>query len=546
MDSLDDSSGYDSEYDELSRFKWLEQMDGKVLWTSPDGLETTTIGQCSGELISRPAIRHIFHEEMDGPSTEISSLGFGLFDRYGRLKPEFKTHSVKKGSGVWQDELDSGDILLINVLHVKLSHRRRGLGRKMFVELFEKARKKTVGSFFAIVQPGYLTRESDEEMGDVSGEERKAFYHQAEDAACHFWRQLGFRRIGSSIWFGFASKPDHACHSLLASDDYDPPSPAYTPDPINEAIRSTISKTGDDECVEHLRLREVASGDPRWRAIDDKGNTFLHIAVTACKPKTLKWILQQNSDSDLLDFRNGDGLTPLEVLLELLEVKRTRGSFFRGKPWSDEFDGFSPAAVECLSLLKGITQDIEKLRLMYGCTCGICIGGFLSPRMSFALLCQAEINHDMLRSSINDFTSTGLEFVQYNQDDLQFLQPSVRASLARNQPMREGFINFFDHFATCIRSKMLPTEPFVMRAMQNSNEQPPVSQNFLERGGTIYSIGSVIFKKAMEQDMWAGDGEHWSDFEDDIRKLPYCRNDHEFAFVSGMCGFKRVSRMRYV
>jgi hypothetical protein len=107
--------------------------------------------------------------------------------------------------------------------------------------------------------------------------------------------------------------------------------------------------------------------------------------------------------------------------------------------------------------------------------------------------------------------------------------------------MREGFVNFFKHFASCLRNKKLPIEPFIMQAMENESEWPPVSKNFLQRGGTVYSVASMIFKNAMDEDRWAGDGNHWDVFEDDILQLPSCRNDHEFGFVSGMCGFERVS-----
>lgn len=551
-DFWEESSACGSEYDEFADFKWLEQMDGKVNWTPADSSETKTIGYCNGKLIRRNEIRNTFYEEMEEPTAETSKLAFNLFDRYGRLRTEFKTHPIKKGSGIWQNELDMGDLLLIEYLHVQSLYRRRGLGSKVFTEMFEKARKKTNRRFFAFVRPGYLVRESDAEMENLIGKEREAFLRQAEDIARQFWRSLGFRRIGSSFWFGLASDPDHSCHGLLESDDYDPPSqPTRIPHPGIEALRSTISASEDDECVEQLKqkLQDAAAGDPRWQATDERGNTLLHSAAINCKHKSVEWILQRTFGSTLLDIRNDEGETPLEALRFHLEAERTRhgsNSFCRIEPPSDIFKGFNEAAVACLALLQcaGRLSDIERLRLTYGCTCGSCMGGFLSPRMSFALLCQAEISHDMLYQSF--CCDSGPDFIDLNEDQLQFLRPSVRTNLSINNSMREGFVNLFDHFAACIRNKELPTEPFIMRAMQNSNEWPPVSRAFLQRGGTVHSVASMIFKDAMEEDNWAGDGNHWDVFKDDIRKLPACRNDHEFGFVSGMCGFKRVTHIKYV
>jgi hypothetical protein len=56
----------------------------------------------------------------------------------------------------------------------------------------------------------------------------------------------------------------------------------------------------------------------------------------------------------------------------------------------------------------------------------------------------------------------------------------------------------------------------------------------------------MLFKQAMEQDWLAGDGQFLEDYEDEILKLPECRNDHEFGFVSGMCGYKRVGQIEYI
>lgn len=60
------------------------------------------------------------------------------------------------------------------------------------------------------------------------------------------------------------------------------------------------------------------------------------------------------------------------------------------------------------------------------------------------------------------------------------------------------------------------------------------------------AVATMLFEKAMRADEWAGSGMHAIDHGDDIKKLPVCRNDHEFGFVSGMCGYKRVSKILYV
>lgn len=54
-------------------------------------------------------------------------LAFGLFDRYGRLKKAFKDHVIQKGSGVWGDEFDSGDLLLIEEVCIQSPIVAKGL-----------------------------------------------------------------------------------------------------------------------------------------------------------------------------------------------------------------------------------------------------------------------------------------------------------------------------------------------------------------------------------------------------------------------------------
>lgn len=137
--------------------------------TSSTSQDRTRVGDCNAKLIRRSRIRDTFYDVMDEPSTETSQLAFNLFDRYGRLRREFKEHEIKKGSGIWQDELDFGDLLLIETLKVEKLYRRRGLGRKLVNALLETARLKSQ-RFFVIIYNGWLAREVEKEAGCLKGE----------------------------------------------------------------------------------------------------------------------------------------------------------------------------------------------------------------------------------------------------------------------------------------------------------------------------------------------------------------------------------------
>ena len=154
--------------------------------------------------------------------------------------------------------------------------------------------------------------------------------------------------------------------------------------------------------------------------------------------------------------------------------------------------------------------------------------------MRLAIQCQADIHHDLFNSTIDE--GNGEHFVQEFEEDLKYVHDYVRENLKTNKSMRQGFANICLHFATCTRKDDILgvlTEPNILLALRDANEWPPASKNFLQRGGTIYSVGSMLFEAAMDQDWLAGDGDFLETFEDDILKLPECRNDHEFGFRKG-------------
>jgi len=219
--SEEEDYGMDEE-EYLQDFDWLEPMDGQITLASTSDSDITKVGYVYGELIRRRRFGDFFYNEMEKPTDATASLAFDLFDRYGRLREEFKTHAMKKGPGVWGDELDTGDLLLLEKVVINKSYRRQGLSQKLINAIIDITRPKC-GQFFVIVLVGSLIRTIDDEFPGMTEEEKGPIYQWYEDAARHFYRSLGFRRIGSTNWFALAGDKNHASHDLLALDDYDPP-----------------------------------------------------------------------------------------------------------------------------------------------------------------------------------------------------------------------------------------------------------------------------------------------------------------------------------
>lgn len=284
-----------SSNDEFAGLELLEPLDGTVTYTrgTTDVSQHKHIGYWVGKLIRRSKMRNTFYDEMEEPSRDTCLLAFDLFDRYGCLRPEYKNHPIRKGSGIWKEELDDGDFLLIEEIKIDEEYRQRGLGSRVVNAMLDKTEEKTRG-FFAITWPTvFCTDKLRHEVKDKTETEREIILKPYDKVAKAFWRSLGFRRIGSSYWFALASDPGHRCHSLPVSDDYDPEVPHHDTSKYPQALVTAMMEPDEARCAEKLAqfLHQTPIADPSWFMPDKKGNTLLHIAALNSQPRTVDWIM---------------------------------------------------------------------------------------------------------------------------------------------------------------------------------------------------------------------------------------------------------------
>ncbi|GKZ40101.1 hypothetical protein AbraIFM66950_002337 [Aspergillus brasiliensis] len=487
---------------------------------------------------------------MEEPEEETAELAFELFDRFGCLQAQYKSHPVKKGSGVWGDELNDGDILLISDLTVSATHRRRKIGSKLVAAILDLASKKSE-SFHCFAYPGVLESEVRRQTSKSTSavHEVTTIRRQIADVALSFFRQLGFRRVGSSRWLAYSPDGQHPSRLLEADQDFDLPRlerVMNAPDSqiIDEFIKS-IPTIEDAECV--IRLEEIYGDAPpddcRWKVTDDEGDSLLHLVSCSFKIRSAEWLIHRSSG--LLSQRNAKGNTPLEALEACMENQRTIRGFGMSARMvvSDRFRGFKDTSIACLALLRGLdiqkASDAERNRLKYGCTCGECLGGFLSPQMQYMLLCQAEITFDFIYTF--DGVDDGEGWCDENEELFEYLPKPIAQSLSTRKDSRIGFCMLWKHLATCIRNNMLPTEENVVRLIRDANEWPPHSRNFIQKGAAISSVATMLFKRAMTLEEL-----HLPEYNDDINqnRFPACRNDREFGMVSGLCGYETINRIQ--
>ena len=397
-------------------------------------------------------------------------------------------------------ELDRGDILFIKSTQVDKEWRRHGVATALLRAVLSKMKRKVSREtgFFAVVNPGALDPANLGGDGSIS---------------LAFWRAARFRRIGVSSWFAFTDQNDHPSRLLEAAQDWDPPKQTERVVLADEvkALFTTLRnpQIGDVRCLEKSLQRLSANfEDPRWLSVDSDGRTFLHLAAMSTRRQLTEMLLSMLPQ--LAAVRDKEGYTPLEALRVKLDLRRTR---FR-----------------CVDSIR------QALRFKYGCTCGQCIGGFMSPRMTYALMSEAEARWDQLHETLDLYV--GAAWVEHNDHFFSYLPHHVCRSMRTNKAMRQGFVNLCRHFSQCLQGNRIPSAAEIIDVAQHG-EQIPVTQTFLDLGGSVASVANMLFETAMDADEWTGDGctRYW--FGEDLDKLPVCRSDHEFGFVSGMCGYTR-------
>ncbi|KAL8706517.1 MAG: hypothetical protein Q9201_000449 [Fulgogasparrea decipioides] len=230
---------------------------------------------------------------------------------------------------------------------------------------------------------------------------------------------------------------------------------------------------------------------------------------------------------------NYEGETPLELMEATLEERRVKMEVnLLTIARSDDFGGYPSEHIACMVLLRNMkgASNLDLERLAYGCNCGQCISGFISPRLAYALICQSEIGGDML-SEESVMTPDGHSWVEWNEHYLQHVQPAVKQNMRTNKSLRLGFAQFLGYIAHALNSKHLPTTARLVSIAEDMGEWPPHTRNFLQRGGRPISAVLACFDMAMNQDRYLGDGEHETVFGEEIEKFPKCRNDREFIFA---------------
>ncbi|KAG6888581.1 hypothetical protein C0995_007263 [Termitomyces sp. Mi166 len=178
-------------------------------------------------------------------------------------------------------------------------------------------------------------------------------------------------------------------------------------------------------------------------------------------------------------------------------------------------------------------KDYIKQR-KWGCTCGACAEGWMSPRMRYRIYCAADLLASIMMDSHEpEFPPTGVH------PDPEYLYPDVPPELHPYVTLEFwiGYTTIVSKIAELLESDLPLTEAAVIKL---AYKEPGVGF-FLDRGGKVVHALEGTMDMAWEQSSRPGcDGlfEKIAAENDEYMALPTCKNDLNFELVRDRLGLR--------
>ncbi|GBE88241.1 hypothetical protein SCP_1300560 [Sparassis crispa] len=510
----------------------FKTIDVKVRY--PRGKEVASLRAV--QIDRRIACEGRFHQVMDSDMEdrdELEMMGRVLFTKYGEVRPWIVEDEQLKGTGCWGNELSDG--MLIYILSVRVpdeASRGRGLGSLALRSLL---RSEHVQKDDIILAWPTLHDQSqhDEETKNLS-----SFYHKND-----------FRRVGVEEKEEYARK--YPLHNKIF---------CATKEDIEQIIRATFLQNP-------LSIRRQ----------DDEGFTPIHRAAEAHNLIATNILLELGVQEDLVKRDNARLRTPLMLCTDQLRLTRELQET-RHRRWL----GYSYSGLRVEAMLKRAmgqyagTDDEYVQKNSWGCTCGQCVGGWLSPKIRYALEACAECLYDSLLEMQKCIFVDGQPITEQSiltNEGLPYIPPRLRSRI--DVVFYFGFRVIFGAIGQVIQEIEDASNPTAEQIQErilrkvhgdlpwtNSFELQPVEMDavmyYLSKGGRIsYALDCVIAGVPSEfemDDMYEGVHEFFGiketeregrdpeldELERKRKALPACANDREFLLVRHRMGLERM------
>ncbi|PIL27415.1 hypothetical protein GSI_10563 [Ganoderma sinense ZZ0214-1] len=485
----------------------------------------------------RPGVACIFGI-LDNEGPEVAQFASRLFQvedgfGHGHLRPELINHEHLKGTGVWGQELDRSVLLYVeNILVYERRHKGKGLPSRM-LQVLAQCEYAPAGSFL-VARP---VPEAPE--GRLSEEKRAAFIS--------LYHKNGYRRIGRTSYMGYSKNPLHASRSLPAHNDVEEQRYGSSPIVLGMPLHEIIKRGPLDEPVPDVdrAIRLAYTKDPALTKVkDESGLTPLHMAVKCENVSAVRSLLALPTECGIraeLDLHDHpQGLSPEEACKSAMSTTRRMMESITGT-WSGWT--FTNGAPHILYLIKrargelaGIREDAFIHTIRWGCTCGQCADGWLSPRMRYRLMETAKRRADAMKRTVR-----GLK-----QGPVPNGAPGMEAVPA---DVSSGGVSmaFYKGYEVCVRAIGTVLErpeeaglplPGLVHAVVGDR----ANQFLLKRGLVEYALDFIVYAARSESLPPRGTGA-W-----DVRQTElYARGDEDAVRYARMvqcdndCDFSRVA-----
>lgn len=196
-------------------------------------------------IVDRQVNKATFRDDIMDTILDCEPLAYDLLSHCGTFRSDtWGRGSPNEGSGVWGSEFGCGLLVFIEGIEVKHSLQGMGIGTKLFNRALDwvEKRARELGQpaeacSFLVTEPGCLHQDVVREFGEGNfdtgeyGErqaEVDAFRKKLTEKSIAFCRKQGFRRVGLSAFWAYATDPNHPSRQLTAEedskrDDIDPP-----------------------------------------------------------------------------------------------------------------------------------------------------------------------------------------------------------------------------------------------------------------------------------------------------------------------------------
>ncbi|KAF8066500.1 ankyrin repeat family protein [Lyophyllum atratum] len=489
------------------------------------------VGSLSAMKIIRHFCRGSFLEVMDAHSDEFHQFSVALFDKFGRVRPWLLEQGNRRGSGCWGSELNDGQLVYVLDMNVNEKYRNKGLGSWMLEKLV--ASEHVDEGDAVVCWPTPINVRDKTEWANVKKKQ------------VAFVRKNGFRRIGRTGFFGYSPDPDHPSRKIPIcadpdeqSGDFDTPADqALTSEQVEAKYPLHIAIVNVSGAQVADAIKAHYENDPSSiHKADASGLTPIHAALGRANVHAVQALLDLGVADDMQDAQNAGGMTPLEGLADKMRSTREFVETMLGV-----WNGYSTDELTCEFLAKRamgmptLADNLEAYvaKRKWGCTCGVCVGGWLSKRMRFRLEVQAGLNRDNMSMEIY----SGFESRVAHPDPLALCGIGYIPSHLHQYVFKTFYVGYqsvFDTILTVLAKTDLPLSKDVISQRILGAEGVTF---FFNKGGKIEYALDAVTDSAREQSP-LGDSTFEETFEDheEYAPLPTCDNDLEFDLVRRMIG----------